>query len=431
MQHNLEGQTFLVLGLGKSGLGAIQLLHEHGAKVLATDDQQSASPLPSAEFLAPEMAAEAKFDCLVISPGVPLTHAVARHAQQRGIPVMGELELAYQFLRGPVAAITGSNGKTTTTALCGAMLERAGVRAQVGGNIGNAVSGMVATSAHLQWNLLEVSSFQLETVDLFHPRIAAVLNITPNHLDRHGSFESYRNAKARILANQVPGDEAILNDEDQTSQSLANRARARVRFFNGEAACLREGRLELLGRPLMSASDVLLPGRHNLDNVLAAALIAALAGASQEAIAQAAAEFRGVAHRLEFVREWRGIKFFNDSKATSVDAARKALTALPGPLWVILGGKGKGAPYAPLAPLLKDKAKAALFIGEDTPNLERELATEIATKSCGTLAEALTFAVRSASPGDTVLLAPACASYDQFTSYEQRGDTFRRLVEEL
>ncbi len=428
MKHDLHGQTFLVLGLGKSGLGAIALLLAQGARVLATADRASASPV---DFLTPDQALQASFDNLILSPGAPLEHPLVQHALALHRPVLGELELAYRFLSGPIAAITGSNGKTTTTALAGRMLERSGIPVQVGGNIGLAVTAMVSTSRLLQLNLLEVSSFQLESIIHFRPNIAAVLNVTPNHLDRHGDLEAYRNAKGRIFKNQLPADHAVLNQADPGSSSYAPRLSSRVSWFEGDAAQLSGNNIELFGRALMGTGDIPLPGRHNLENAMAAAVVASLAGASHEAIAQAAADFRGVPHRLEFIRDWRGVKFYNDSKATSVDAALKAVSSLPGPLWLILGGKGKGAPYTPLLPQLLEKAHTVLVIGEDASNIERDLAAHVQLLAAGTLAHAIELAASSASPGDTVLLAPACASYDQFQSFEQRGDTFRDLVNAL
>lgn len=431
MRHNLSGQNFLVLGLGKSGLGAIRLLADQGASVYCTDDKGEGNEPSGARFLPPGGISFDKLDCLVVSPGVPLDHPVVSQARTKGCQIIGELELAYQFLRGPIIAITGSNGKTTTVSLCGQMLLAAAIAAQVGGNIGNAVTGMVPQSSYTRWNVLEVSSFQLETIDQFRPQIGAVLNVTPNHLDRHGTFAAYVEAKGSLLKNQLPSDQAVLNEANEVSRGFGRGAKGLVHYFNGEAAHLDEERIELFGKVLMKTGDVLLPGRHNLDNVMAAAVIASLAGASHEAIAQTAASFRGVPHRLELVREWRGIRFYNDSKATSVDAAAKALEALHGPLWVILGGKGKGASYKPLLPLLQAKAKAAVLIGQDSPAIESDLHPHVTTYSAGDLTSALQYIVHSASPGDTVLLAPACASYDQFNSFEHRGDSFRHLVEAL
>lgn len=432
-----SGQHVLVLGLAKSGVGALHLLRSEGAKVTGADNRKL-SDLPDVQKLVdnseisftPDREADLTgIDALVVSPGVPLSHPVTQAALHRGIPVLGEIELASEYLRGPILAITGSNGKTTTTALVGHILNAAGVPAQVGGNIGFAATDMIATSSFLQWNVLELSSFQLETIDRFHPQIASVLNVTPNHLDRHGDMANYSAAKGNIFRNQRSGDWAVLNATNPISNSYPTRAR--IARFAGESAFVSGAHIELFGQPLMPVAEVPLPGSHNLENVMAAATMASLAGADNDAIAAAIATFKGVRHRLEFIREVRGIKFYNDSKATSVDATLKAIDALPGPLWVILGGLDKGGSYLPLAPLLQQKAKAALLIGSAAPLIEKELKDYVAIDPCGTLETAIHSAVNQAQPGDTVLLAPACASYDQFKSYEHRGDTFRALVEAI
>ncbi len=427
----------MVLGLAKSGVGAIQLLRSKGAKVTGVDSR-NISDLPIVQNLVDnseisfsrDREADLKgVDTLVISPGVPLSHSLTQAAMRRGIPVVGEIELASEFLTGPILAITGSNGKTTTTSLVGHILKSAGVPSQVGGNIGFAATDMIATSNFLQWNVLELSSFQLETIHRFHPQIAAVLNVTPNHLDRHGSIEEYAKAKGNIFRNQRSGDWAVLNASNAISNGYTTNAQ--IARFCGESAQVSANEIELFGKPLMPVSEVPLPGGHNLENVMAAATLASLAGASHESIAAAVTTFKGVKHRLEFIREVRGIKFYNDSKATSVDATLKALEALPGPLWVILGGLDKGGSYLPLAPQLKQKAKAALLIGSAASIIEKELKDHTHIDICGTLETAIHSAVNQAQPGDTVLLAPACASYDQFKSYEHRGDVFRQLVEAI
>lgn len=434
-----RGSHVLVVGLGKSGLGAVRLLRGEGARVRAVDSRPL-SDLPDVQnlvdreeisFAADNEAALEAVDLVVPSPGVPLSHPVLAGATARGIPLVGEVELAWHFLQGPIAAITGSNGKTTTTALTGHIFSAAGIPAQVGGNIGVAVTAMAPLSRHLQWNILELSSFQLETVSRFRADIAAILNITPNHLDRHGTLAAYAEAKGRILRNQRQCDAAVLNEANEMSRGFRGTTPARTVFFDGSDCAIAGDAIELFGKRLMSLREIPLPGRHNAENVMAAALMASLAGASHEAIAAAVTTFHGVPHRLEFVREFNGIRFYNDSKATSVDATRKALEALPGPLWVILGGTHKGASYLPLLPLLEEKAKGTLLIGAASPLIEQELAGKTWLIPSGTLEQALANAVAAAEPGDTVLLAPACSSYDQFRSYEHRGETFRQLVEQL
>jgi UDP-N-acetylmuramoylalanine--D-glutamate ligase len=433
------GQHVLVLGLGKSGVGAMHLLLSLGAKVTGCDSRKL-SDLPDVQklvdnseisFTPDREALLSSVDALVVSPGISPTHSITQAAVRRGIPVVGEIELASEYLRGPILAITGSNGKTTTTSLVGHILETAKVPSQVGGNIGFAATDMIPTSNFLQWNVLELSSFQLETVSQFHAQIAAVLNITPNHLDRHGYFETYAKAKGNIFRNQRSGDWAVLNASNEASSAFAPSVYSRVARFCGEAANVNGKRVELFGKPLMSVDEIPLPGNHNLENVMAAATMASLAGAPHADIAAAVSTFKGVRHRLEFIREFQGVKFYNDSKATSVDATLKAVEALPGPLWVILGGLDKGGSYMPLAEPLRQKAKAALLIGSAAPIIEKELKDHVALDLAGNLENAIHSIVNQAQPGDTVLLAPACASYDQFKSFEHRGDTFRKLVEAL
>ncbi len=430
-----HGQHILVIGLGKSGIAALNLLRPYAHKLTCTDSRPL-SDLPFAQTIVENSEISylplsgvnlASIDTLVVSPGVPLSLPLLQDALARSIPVLGEVELAFEFLRGPILAGTGANGKTTTISLTGHILHSAGIACQVGGNIGLPVTDMVATATFLQWNVLELSSFQLETVSRFHAQIAAILNITPNHLDRHLTLEAYTAAKLNIFRNQTAADCAVLNARSTHPVPSS----ARNYFFNGDAAHLNGSNIELFGQTLMSTSDVPLPGAHNLENVMAAAVMASLAGASHSSIATAIASFKGVPHRLEFVREVRGIRFYNDSKATSVDATLKAIEALPAPLWVILGGTDKGGSYLPLLPLLQAKAKGVLLIGAATPLIEKELGGKLPLSACGTLSAALHHAVAQATPGDTVLLAPACASFDQFTSYEHRGDSFRQLVEAL
>ncbi|MCX6613248.1 MAG: UDP-N-acetylmuramoyl-L-alanine--D-glutamate ligase, partial [Acidobacteria bacterium] len=290
---HFNGKHFMILGLAKSGVGAIQLLRSKGAKVTGVDSR-NISDLPIVQNLVDnseisfsrDREADLKgIDTLVVSPGVPLSHSLTQAALHRGIPVIGEIELASEFLNGPILAITGSNGKTTTTSLVGHILKSAAVPSQVGGNIGFAATDMIATSNFLQWNVLELSSFQLETIHEFHPQIAAVLNVTPNHLDRHGSIEEYAKAKGNIFRNQRSGDWAVLNASNPISNSYETNAQ--VARFCGESAHVSGSEIELFGKPLMPVGEIPLPGGHNLENVMAAATLASLAGASHESIASA------------------------------------------------------------------------------------------------------------------------------------------------
>jgi UDP-N-acetylmuramoylalanine--D-glutamate ligase len=430
----------MVVGLGKSGLSAIALLREKGARVTASDEKPLTDlPLAAAKlqeldvsFLAAWEDAAAPFDTVVLSPGVPLDLGLVQRARERGAEILGEVELAALYLKGRNIGITGSNGKTTTTALIGHILKSAGIPSQVGGNIGTPPTAMIPASTEEAWNVLELSSFQLETIDTFRAAIALCLNITPDHLDRHGTMENYVAAKARLFETQEPGDWAILNAEDEWCVQLGKNAKGFVHWFSIRRD-LRDGFVYIGDDPLLPASKIPLPGRHNIENVMAAAAAAKLAGAELPAIAEAVQTFPGVEHRLEFVRELRGVKYYNDSKATNVDATEKALDAFDGRLWIILGGKDKHSDYRVLAGRLAAKAKGVLLIGMAAPIIREQLHEfpSLPMADCGTIEVAIRTAYEQASAGDTILLAPACASFDQFQSYEHRGRVFKQLVNEL
>ncbi|HEY6341117.1 MAG TPA: UDP-N-acetylmuramoyl-L-alanine--D-glutamate ligase [Bryobacteraceae bacterium] len=444
----LENTRAAVVGMARSGRAAADLLKEKGARVIEVDRKLGNQK--------PESFADA--DLVVLSPGVPADLEELGEARARGVYVIGDLELASWYLKGDVIGITGSNGKTTTTALTGHILAQCGIPAQVGGNIGTPPCSMVATSREGQWNVLELSSFQLETIDRFRARIGACLNITPDHLDRHYTLERYAAAKARLFENQTPEDFAVLNADDPRTRELVQSVRARVMWFgvsadwthnadrsqeSGVRRARHGGESEPIGTAeyrsrrrapgglTLAESDVPLRGRHNLENAMAAALIARLAGADDERIRAAIRTFPGVEHRLEFVREIDGVAWYNDSKATNVDATKKALEAFPGRLWVILGGKDKDSDYAGLAPLLAVKAHAGLLIGAAAEKIQRQMNGAAELIPCGTLETAVHEARFRARAGDTVLLAPACASFDQFENFEHRGREFKRLVREL
>jgi len=442
---DFQGRKVAVVGLASSGLAAAELLVSQGAAVIAVDAKPLEQLPGAAQALArlgvpfrpqsPEALADA--ECVVISPGVPAGLEILDEARRRGVPVIGEVELAFRFLQGEIIGITGSNGKTTTTALVGHLLQQCGIPAQVGGNIGTVpASAMVRSSRPGQWNVLELSSFQLETIQRFRARIGVALNVTEDHLDRHGSFERYAAAKARLFENQTAEDWAVLNADDPVTRGYASMTAARTLWFSltrrvEPGAWLEQGVLMLGGEPLLPASDVPLRGRHNLENILAASLAAFLAGAPASGIASAIRTFRAVEHRLEYVDTIRGVAYYNDSKATNVSSAVKAVEALQGPLWIILGGKDKGGSYAPLAEALRNKARAALLIGQAAPLIARALEGLMPVVPCGTLEAAVAFAAENARPGDTVLLAPACASFDQFEDYQHRGRVFKQLVARL
>jgi UDP-N-acetylmuramoylalanine--D-glutamate ligase len=447
----LKGKKVLVVGLGKSGLAAALFLRHRGAQVTVSD-------VRSAEALAKDIPALLdegimvetgghglltfrRQDLIVVSPGVPLNTPELAQVKSFGLPVIGELELAARFIKGRILAITGSNGKTTTTALVGEILKAADMPTLVGGNIGVPVIGLVEESTDETWSVLEVSSFQLESTFEFHPSIAVILNITPDHLDRHGSFENYALAKERIFAEQDSDDFVVLNADNSRAAESAARSKAKVYWFSVEhsvpqGAWLEDGHLVYRPAPDMPAEDVMLlagiplKGTHNVENVLAALCAARLAGAPAEAIRKAIEGFQAVEHRLEFVARVNGVEFYNDSKATNVDATAKAIAAFESGIHLILGGKDKGSDYFILSPLLRARARAVYTIGSAAAKIESQLRGVVSIHSCQTLDVAVSAAANAARPGDVVLLAPACSSYDQFENYEHRGRVFKELVGE-
>jgi UDP-N-acetylmuramoylalanine--D-glutamate ligase len=436
----LFGISTLVVGMKRSGIAAAALLLRRGAYVRATD-LKPMRELPGVaalgipfEVQTPEVFEGS--DLIVLSPDVPADLPPLEAARRRGVRVIGEVELAAKFLKGRTIGITGSNGKTTTTSLVGHILREAGVPVQVGGNIGTPVTAMIESSRDDGWNVLELSSFQLETIAAFRAYIALALNVTQNHLDRHHTFAQYAAIKGRLFDTQRPGDYAILNAEDPTCVSYANRTAGHVQWFSSHrdmepGATLYGTKLLLFGKPLMDVSEISIRGRHNIENVLAAAIAASRAGVSHAAIAAAVHTFRAVEHRLEFVRKLNGVEFYNDSKATSVDATLKALDAFSGGVWLILGGKDKGLDYAALRDSLALKSRAVLLIGAAADKIAEQIQGSVPLVQAGTLEVAVAHAFEHAGAGDTVLLAPACASFDQFQGYEHRGQVFKQIVNQL
>ena len=447
----LAGKRVLVVGIGKSGLAAAHFLKERGARVTVSDARPATLIAELSSLLDEGFIVEAgshglltfrRQDLIVVSPGVPMSTPELMTVRAIGAHIIGELELGAQFLRGEIVAITGSNGKTTTTALMGEILKTSGRPTLVGGNIGRPVTEMVAESTAETWSVLEVSSFQLETIETFRPRIAVVLNITPDHLDRHGTFEAYAAAKTRITENQTGEDYLVLNGEDKNTQMVAAHTRAQIYWFSarrrikqgafvhGESIffAANEGAQP---EPVMPVAEIGLAGRHNVENVLAAVCAARLAGVPSEVIRKAVAAFRAVEHRLEFVRELDGVRYFNDSKATNVDATAKAIEAFPGGIHLILGGKDKDSDYTVLTPLLRERVETVITIGSAAEKIERQLAGVLKIERAETMDRAVALARANAAAGDTVLLAPACASFDQFENYEHRGRVFKELVHGL
>jgi UDP-N-acetylmuramoylalanine--D-glutamate ligase len=445
----LKGKKVLVVGLGRSGMSAARSLRAQGAKVTVSDSRSAAALAKDVpELLEAGIMVEAgghglltfrRQDLIVISPGVPLDTPEVKQVIALGMPVIGELELASRFLQGKIVAITGSNGKTTTTTLVGKIFEDAGLPTQVGGNIGLPVVELIAADSPETWDVLEVSSFQLETIDAFRPKIAAVLNLTPDHLDRHGSFEAYAAAKKRITENQTADDFLVLNAEDKETQMVAAKTKAQIFWFSGrrpikQGAFVHGESVVWLPReggrpePVMPVSEITLKGAHNIENVLAAVVMGRLAGISPESIRQTVAAFKAVEHRLELVRTWNGVEFYNDSKATNVDATMKALASFPRGVHLILGGKDKDSDYSLMSDLIRERVNFVYTIGSAAEKIERQLAGVAKIESAGTLEVAVARAKERAVPGDVVLLAPACSSFDQFENYEHRGRVFRELV---
>jgi UDP-N-acetylmuramoylalanine--D-glutamate ligase len=473
-----ERRRVLVVGLGKSGVAAARLLAGAGARVSVTEKRSKEETRGWVRQLPPGTEVEngtheflsKHWDLLIVSPGVP--SSLWAPARARGVPVWGELELGYRVLslagRWPArsAAITGTNGKTTTTALLGAIFSASGRPTVVAGNIGLPLCAVVNKVTAEVALVLEVSSYQLETAETFRPAVGAVLNVTPDHLARHGTMDAYAASKFRLFQSQGTEDVAVLNAGDPWCRRLASSVPGKIYWvgerrpgpgFLWEGGWIRDNGLSGRWRPPPH-----LPGRHNIDNALAAVACARALGVSGAAIARGLADFRGVEHRLELVRTWNGVRFINDSKATNVDSTRVALDSFSGPLTVILGGQDKGAPYTPLVRPLLDKAREVLLIGEAADKIERDLLagavsggpprrgraprasrapdlTEEKGKPhnnftlvhCGTLRRALTHAARTASHGEVVLFSPACASFDQFKDFEHRGRCFKKWVEEL
>jgi UDP-N-acetylmuramoylalanine--D-glutamate ligase len=437
---DLAGKRVLVLGLGISGLSAARFCAQRGAQVLAADERPAAQigglealPVQVERQLGVAFPDPAKFDLVVPSPGVP-RERYARRAER----AWGDLELAFRALEVPIIAITGTNGKSTTTLLVEALLRAAGLRARAAGNLGAPALGLVGEP--LDFAVLEVSSFQLEAVEDFRPRVAVVLNVTPDHLDRHGSFEGYLAAKARLLAQQGPADTAVLNFDDPAVRGLAEQTRARVVPFRTQGS-LEHGVFYEAGCAVLAApggarehhslSGLRLAGLHNRENAIAALAAATAAGAPAGRAITAFESFEGLPHRMQTVARRGGVEWVNDSKATNPGAALRSLRSYPSPLVWIAGGRDKGLDFRELADAAQGRVRAAVLIGEAAGKLAGELSGRVPVHDAGTLERAVALAAQLAQPGDVVLLAPACASFDQFRGFEDRGERFRAAVAAL
>ena len=449
----LQGRKTLVLGAGKSGFASAKFLAERGAVVALYDKKPVENWSEEAKALTEEKVGLIdgnlpswlldQIDLVIISPGVPTNTIPARYVDRKDGEVIGEVELGYRFLKGRVVGITGSNGKTTTTTLIGELLKNAGIETQVGGNIGTALITLTETSTENSWTVCELSSFQLETIKEFRPNVAIALNVTPNHLDRYNFFSDYAAAKHRLFMNQTAEDVAILNADDEITASWASGLKAHVSLFSVKKE-LEEG-LFLRGRDLVcraggkeeiltTRDDIFLRGLHNVENVLASFAAGLACGAAPDSMRETVKNFKGVEHRIEFVAEIEGVKFYNDSKATSVDATLKALEALSdgdGKTILILGGRGKNAPYSPLVDLIEKSVRKLILIGEDAENIQSQLKNTAEIVRAGSMQDAVQKSFENSQSGDFVLLAPACASFDMFNSFEERGRVFKDSVAEI
>lgn len=445
MVMDLRHRRVVVMGAGRSGLAAARLLLSRQAQVTVVDDSPAT---PDAEALralgvrvltgAMDPDVDLGADLVVLSPGVPFDHPAAESARLRGLPVIGEVELAWWHLEGSLVAITGSKGKSTTTTLIGRMLELGGFDVRVGGNIGVAFSAQVDTGGAQTWHVVETSSFQLESIDRFRPDIAVWLNFSPDHLDRHGTVEVYAAAKARVFENQTTDDWAVVNADDPVIAPFARAARAGVRTFgspdavvsgvtwsDGQVVARHPGEPD---RRLLPISSVRLKGRHMLTNVLAACAVAELVGVTAEAMRQAVEGFTGLEHALEPVGDVGGVQAFNDSKATNVDAALKAIEAFETRVVAILGGVYKGGDFSLIGQALAARHGEAVLIGEAAVRIEQAFGGQVPTTHAASMDQAVTVAFQRARAGEVVLLAPACSSFDMFRDYADRGRAFKAAV---
>lgn len=450
----LEGKDTVVIGAAKSGLASVTLLLQQGARVTINDRRPAAQLVQELGMLAaneavrivggshPAEIVNGDVVLVIKNPGVPDSLPPLVRARELGIPVITEVELAYWKLTATLVAITGTNGKTTTTALTGEMYRAAGKKTAVAGNIGLPLSAVVLAGEQPEVVVAELSSFQLEGTDTFRPQLAAILNITPDHLDRHGSMAAYREAKAKIFANQGLTDVLILNADDPESYALREWSASQVYLFSRRQEVLRgifvrDGFLVLRDGDrqalLCHQEEIKIPGEHNLENALAASLLAWLGGVGTEVIADTLRHFPGVPHRLEYLGTVSGVYFVNDSKGTNPDAAMKALTAIPQKKILIAGGYDKGADFALFAAAVKEHVSHAVVIGQVTQRLIAafNVAGFAAYSTASTLEEAVTAAYHKALSGEVVLLSPACASWDMFSSFEERGEQFKKAVREL
>jgi len=448
-QQRIQGRRIGIVGMARSGLSAACLAQKLGgtpfvSDAKATSDLSEATALLARNRIPFETAGHSKrlleCDYLVLSPGVPPTVEILRRAGERGIPMFSEIEFASWVCRGTIVAVTGSNGKTTTTTLLGEIFKAAGRKTFVCGNIGQPFAEVAYDIPSDGIAVVEVSTFQLERIADFKPHVAMILNLAPDHLDRHGTFGAYKQLKYRITENQASDDILILNEHDRDSMTDPIESAARRLLFSGEASIKAEAYVsdgDLRSRQgnedikIIATEDIGIPGPHNLQNAAAATCAARIMGVRPDCIGQVLAEFKGVEHRLEMVDRVAGISFVNDSKATNVDSVTYALRSISTPIHLIAGGRGKGASYAPIAKYGHDRIKQLVLIGEARETMFDELGKAFPTQFADSLEEAVQICFKSALPGEAVLLSPACASFDMFDTYEHRGRIFKQAVAAL
>jgi len=445
VKPDFKNKRVTVVGMARSGIAAARALHALGARVTVTDKKPLDQLAAQVKALGTgAIAVEAgghpdriflEADLVVLSPGVPKIPQVLT-ARRRGVKVISELELAWLLSDAPYVGITGTNGKSTVTTLTGLMLERAGKKVFVAGNIGNALTGDPVALRGRDWIVAELSSFQLEDIETFRPKVASVLNVTQDHLDRYHSIEEYTEAKARVFLNQRKGDFLVLNFDDDIVKAMARRTAAtvipfsrRLRFNPG--ACVLDGWLTFNNRRILPVDEIRIKGVHNIENALAAAAMSLLAGADDASVAAVFREFPGLEHRLEFVREKNGVTYINDSKGTNVGAVVKSVEGFTRPVILIAGGLDKGSDFSPLHDLFRQRVKLLILIGKAADAMARALGTATETVFAKTLRDAVALASSRAKPGDVVLLSPACASFDMFKDFEDRGRQFKEAVHAL
>lgn len=449
---DLAGKRVLVVGAGVSGQAVCEFLQAKQARVTLTDSRTREQIGQAADLLVrmgihlvlgdyPPVSQET-FDLLVVSPGVPLTVPPVAQAAVSGVPLLGELELACHFARAPIVAITGTNGKTTTTSLTGQMFRDAGYKTLVAGNIGLPLVSEIENYTAGDRVVAEVSSFQLETTRHFSPRVAVILNITPDHLDRHGSMEEYIRAKAQIFAHQKPTDWCVLNYDDPVTRELARDCPSQVIFFSRrhileKGSFIQNGKIVIVDeaglREITGVASLRIPGSHNLENAIAAAAAGHAMGLAPGDIARTLESFSGVAHRLEYVATLNGVDYINDSKGTNPDAAIKALEAYDVPIVLIAGGKNKGVSFTEFAEKIKEKVRVLITVGIHGYQIEEAAREQGFTNIflARDYPHAVQLAYEHAHPGEVVLLSPACTSWDMFKNFEERGELFKKLVLEL